>query len=340
MGYTGHRSLEDEGLIHMGARMYDALSGRFTSPDDIVPQRYDTRGWSRYVYVNNDPINAVDPSGHAKRGRYSSMSTRMRMRLLQFGFPVDGGSFMGGSIIIDGQHMGVIDESTAQYLRPPLAAGPSPEQPERQENGSGGLGGMIEESAAFAESPDVDLDMAVDDEAREDGEAWNEIGGEERVYRKRGRGEGDEGFEVSVRGSRRERRQMQREIRRLRRIPEVGANLSRLSNMENVDAVHIGFNDGVMSRTFAVINSSGNYGMYIIINRNQQYKPQRETMEQVLLADPLSATPQQTMGHEIGHAIETALHGESANSSHLYIVPKYEHPIQRYQETELPDERT
>ena len=61
---TGHRKLEDAGLIDMGARMYDPLSARFITPDSVVPDPMGTQSWARYVYVENNPVNLTDPSGH------------------------------------------------------------------------------------------------------------------------------------------------------------------------------------------------------------------------------------------------------------------------------------
>ena len=38
---------------------------RFLSPDSIIPNPYDPQSWDRYSYVRNNPVNRVDPSGHA-----------------------------------------------------------------------------------------------------------------------------------------------------------------------------------------------------------------------------------------------------------------------------------
>ena len=66
IGFTGHAEQETAGLIYMNARMYDPLSGRFVSADPIVPEPFSTDGWSRYVYVGNNPVGYTDPSGHNK----------------------------------------------------------------------------------------------------------------------------------------------------------------------------------------------------------------------------------------------------------------------------------
>lgn len=60
-GFTGHETDDDVGLTNMKGRLYDARLGRFLSPDPmamLTPQ-----GLDRFAYVQNDPVNLVDPSG-------------------------------------------------------------------------------------------------------------------------------------------------------------------------------------------------------------------------------------------------------------------------------------
>jgi len=54
--------LDATGLYHMGERYYDPALGRFTQQDPIH-NPLDPKLWNRYVYVGNDPINFIDPSG-------------------------------------------------------------------------------------------------------------------------------------------------------------------------------------------------------------------------------------------------------------------------------------
>ncbi len=77
IGFTGHRQdnlgWENTGLIYMGARYYDPVLRRFISADTIVPSATDTLAYNRFAYVNQNPVNLVDPMGHCAgdpSGRY------------------------------------------------------------------------------------------------------------------------------------------------------------------------------------------------------------------------------------------------------------------------------
>jgi len=61
--YTGQYSYTaDFGLHFYNARWYDSSLSRFAQADSIVPGG--VQGLDRYAYVNNAPINYLDPSGH------------------------------------------------------------------------------------------------------------------------------------------------------------------------------------------------------------------------------------------------------------------------------------
>lgn len=49
----------------MGARWYSPVTGRFLSPDSIVPRPADPQSYNRYTYAGNSPVNRIDPTGHA-----------------------------------------------------------------------------------------------------------------------------------------------------------------------------------------------------------------------------------------------------------------------------------
>jgi RHS repeat-associated protein len=63
-GFTNHEHLDELGLIHMNGRIYDPVIGRFMSGDSILQAPDNLQSYNRYAYVLNNPINAVDPSGH------------------------------------------------------------------------------------------------------------------------------------------------------------------------------------------------------------------------------------------------------------------------------------
>ncbi|OAM89678.1 FG-GAP-like repeat-containing protein [Termitidicoccus mucosus] len=63
-GFTGHEHLDDFGLIHMNGRVFDPALGRFLSADPFVGDGGSSQAYNRYSYVDNNPLNATDPSGY------------------------------------------------------------------------------------------------------------------------------------------------------------------------------------------------------------------------------------------------------------------------------------
>ncbi len=64
-GYTGHRMLDNVGLIHMNGRVYDPQIARFVSADPIIQAPSDLQSYNRYAYVRNNPGSLTDPSGYS-----------------------------------------------------------------------------------------------------------------------------------------------------------------------------------------------------------------------------------------------------------------------------------
>ena len=62
-GYTGQRNMSSIRLMDYRARFYDPTLGRFIQPDSIVSNPANSQTWNRYGYVENNPINLVDPTG-------------------------------------------------------------------------------------------------------------------------------------------------------------------------------------------------------------------------------------------------------------------------------------
>jgi RHS repeat-associated protein len=63
--FTGQEQDPETGLYFYQARYYNPVLGRFLSPDSIVPGAGNPQSLNRYSYVNNNPINRTDPSGHS-----------------------------------------------------------------------------------------------------------------------------------------------------------------------------------------------------------------------------------------------------------------------------------
>lgn len=63
--YTGAIYDELTGLLYLNARFYDPSTGRFITQDSYRGEKNDEDTWHLYAYCANNPINYVDPSGHA-----------------------------------------------------------------------------------------------------------------------------------------------------------------------------------------------------------------------------------------------------------------------------------
>jgi len=62
-GYAGHVEDVDTSFVYMQARYYDPTTGRFVSVDPRPPVSGNVFGFSRYLYVNGNPITRIDPTG-------------------------------------------------------------------------------------------------------------------------------------------------------------------------------------------------------------------------------------------------------------------------------------
>jgi RHS repeat-associated protein len=61
-GFTGELQ-RDDGTIHLRARVYQPQLGRFLQRDDVAGALGQPLSHNRYSYVENNPVNWVDPSG-------------------------------------------------------------------------------------------------------------------------------------------------------------------------------------------------------------------------------------------------------------------------------------
>lgn len=53
----------DTGLYYLAARYYDPAAGRFVTEDTWIGRHHQPASQNRYVYVLNNPLRHVDPTG-------------------------------------------------------------------------------------------------------------------------------------------------------------------------------------------------------------------------------------------------------------------------------------
>ena len=70
-GFVQHRDIRQFELIHMMARMYDPVLGRFLAADTIIQFPHNSQSYNPYSYALNAPLSCIDPSGH---GIFSGIS--------------------------------------------------------------------------------------------------------------------------------------------------------------------------------------------------------------------------------------------------------------------------
>jgi RHS repeat-associated protein len=63
--YAGQTLEDDAGLMFFNSRYYDADLGRFLQADPLTPDPDNPLSFDPYAYAYNNPINFVDPTGHA-----------------------------------------------------------------------------------------------------------------------------------------------------------------------------------------------------------------------------------------------------------------------------------
>jgi len=66
-GQHSYRNDGDDGLMYVGERYYDPLVGRFVQTDDYLGSVGNPQSLNLCVYVENNPVNMVDPTGRAAR---------------------------------------------------------------------------------------------------------------------------------------------------------------------------------------------------------------------------------------------------------------------------------
>ncbi len=61
-GFTGEKQDAETGVLHLLARQYDPISGRFLSADTVQPNAEGTQGYNRYGCVVSNPSTWTDAS--------------------------------------------------------------------------------------------------------------------------------------------------------------------------------------------------------------------------------------------------------------------------------------
>ncbi len=94
--FTGEEN-DASGLVYLRARYYEPVSGRFLSVDPFAADALDTQTINRYVYVKNNPLNYVDPSGaYYVDVDWSQLGTGIGQATLGIVEIITGASLTGG----------------------------------------------------------------------------------------------------------------------------------------------------------------------------------------------------------------------------------------------------
>jgi RHS repeat-associated protein len=129
--YTGKERDSESGLDNFGARYDSSQYGRFMSADEPFAgwDQHEPQSFNLYSYVENNPLNHVDPDGHdvqicvqdssdEKKQTCTTVSDQKYQQLYnaqngQQGINLPGGNFPTGNITCGGQTCG-----TARYFEP------------------------------------------------------------------------------------------------------------------------------------------------------------------------------------------------------------------------------
>ncbi|MBE5951416.1 MAG: RHS repeat protein [Lachnospiraceae bacterium] len=105
--YAGEQYDEVTGLYYLRARRYDTTVGRFTQEDTYLGD-----GRNLHVYVGNNPLKYVDPSGHSKKDLGYGLTDVQKMQNAAY-YYADGQAAMAGqsiSVLINEQIQKALDQ--------------------------------------------------------------------------------------------------------------------------------------------------------------------------------------------------------------------------------------
>jgi RHS repeat-associated protein len=99
--FTGKELDPETGLYYYGGRYYDPEISRFISADPFVQDPDEPQNFNRYSYVDNNPINYIDPSGYfymSKSGGGGSIFGTIFGAIVGFFFGGPVGAVIGAGI--------------------------------------------------------------------------------------------------------------------------------------------------------------------------------------------------------------------------------------------------
>jgi RHS repeat-associated protein len=98
--FTGHEVIPGLTLVNMNGRVYDAVLGRFLSPDPTVQLEADMQNYNRYSYVHNNPLRYTDPTGYGFWGTMANIGVGLAFAAAGAVCVASGGTGCGAIAIV------------------------------------------------------------------------------------------------------------------------------------------------------------------------------------------------------------------------------------------------